>query len=414
VLRGQIAVVGLAAVLVACSGGDDEGPTFGAKKGGSDASPGADDQAGLPDEPAPGDADGGSCGDGSCGPGESAASCPGDCAVDAGAADGADETKGETGPVDPVAKHLACLGTHCAGDLALCQQTVKCPDLLQCLLGCADTGLCWDGCLATAGDADKQLAAALLVCGHASKCFAQGPKCDWDGKCEAEENVGGCPADCAPKSCAGACASFIQGAPCQCHSGCKTAGSCCADFAQICEQKVTTCLQQGCGLQHGACKLIAGCAAAVICAGNCPDWKCHQGCLAPLSPTGREAALAALSCGTSKACLKTVTPPSCKGKCSSFDPLGLCQCDPNCMKYGDCCDDYAAVCKSPEILACLKSKCAADMDKCTPDPKCATAAQCLAACWVDVMCSEKCLKNAGSVQAAALSACGVKAGCFNP
>lgn len=42
------------------------------------------------------------------------------------------------------------------------------------------------------------------------------------------------------------------------------------------------------------------------------------------------------------------TMPSCVGKCGGYDAAAPCQCNSSCEAKGDCCPDYAAVCKADE------------------------------------------------------------------
>ncbi len=66
------------------------------------------------------------------------------------------------------------------------------------------------------------------------------------------------------------------------------------------------------------------------------------------------------------------TPGSCKNRCGDYDAKASCQCDSLCEGEGDCCKDYAALCKKPE---CAKDADCDDKNACTAD-KCVDAKLC--------------------------------------
>jgi hypothetical protein len=60
--------------------------------------------------------------------------------------------------------------------------------------------------------------------------------------------------------------------------------------------------------------------------------------------------------------------PSCAGNCGNAAPGKACYCDELCTSYGDCCDDYDAVCGEREIASgmCVKN----GLESCTTDADC--------------------------------------------
>ncbi|MFO0567954.1 MAG: hypothetical protein U0263_20005 [Polyangiaceae bacterium] len=63
------------------------------------------------------------------------------------------------------------------------------------------------------------------------------------------------------------------------------------------------------------------------------------------SPSGGGGAGAGGSGSSSGAGGTTSTGPTCAGQCGSSTPVsGSCYCDPECVQFGDCCPDFAALC----------------------------------------------------------------------
>ncbi len=101
-----------------------------------------------------------------------------------------------------------------------------------------------------------------------------------------------------PKSCVGRCGKYKLGAPCQCHDFCGDEGNCCADYVEICKPVV-----------------------ADVDSGE-----------------------------TSVGDTDATVGATCQGKCGKYDGAAKCQCDDLCSGAGDCCSDYEALCKQPDVV----------------------------------------------------------------
>jgi hypothetical protein len=114
--------------------------------------------------------------------------------------------------------------------------------------------------------------------------------------------------------------------PCWCDDLCAGYGDCCPDHASICEAEVEPDLcmtddqcSDGQVCDHSEC--LSNCPAGQICPAVC--WgQCAD---APPPPP---------------------PPATCDGHCGGN--AGACWCDEACVGYGDCCDDYEALCTEPE------------------------------------------------------------------
>jgi Somatomedin B domain len=112
-------------------------------------------------------------------------------------------------------------------------------------------------------------------------------------------------------SCDGVCERQAP-AGCWCDSSCVDAGDCCPDYVEQCED---TRFSEVCFNGEDADGLY-----------DCDD---------PL-------------CADDAACHVPAPAASCEGTCGLQAADG-CWCDSGCMEYGDCCDDYGAVCEDVEF-----------------------------------------------------------------
>ena len=122
--------------------------------------------------------------------------------------------------------------------------------------------------------------------------------------------------------------------------------------------------------------------------------------------------------------------PSCAGKCGDYEFTQPCQCDEGCVEAGDCCKDYAAICKKGGD--CAANKDCDDLDPCTADACtagacshtgngscCKTDADCddASACTVDACTSAGCThakKACDDGLACTTDSCDAKTGACKP
>jgi hypothetical protein len=130
---------------------------------------------------------------------------------------------------------------------------------------------------------------------------------------------------------------------------------------------------------------------------------------------------------------------SCVGKCGPYAPDAACQCDPQCVKAGDCCPDYASVCGAmpmcgngkcdagettqscpvdcpniPQLVTCMEKSCPKQWSACDSNAECEKVLDCLDSC-KDTACFQGC--TAGVSKAVAqtllfpLAQCAQASGC---
>ena len=148
-----------------------------------------------------------------------------------------------------------------------------------------------------------------------------------------------------PDSCVDHCGDFDFGATCNCDEACAGAGDCCDDYMNIC-QLVPDVIDAGgdsdatggscvgqCGEYIGSdtCNCDDQCADFDDC---CADY--GDVCKAP--PADTDDADASVEDTESDA-----GGGSCADQCGMWTG-GACNCDSLCVDFGDCCDDYAALC----------------------------------------------------------------------
>lgn len=171
------------------------------------------------------------------------------------------------------------------------------------------------------------------------------------------------PVDIAPDvvmitSCEDRCGEAASDSACGCTPECTQDDPCCDDYEALCVET-----------------------------GECGDGTCDPG----------EEAECEEDCGE---------PPvaSCEGRCGEYKKGAPCQCDDECWKFEDCCDDLGEVCTGGPIcgdgdceqgetevscpsdcaevegpLACVFDNC--DMDGCDAVPGCLVAVECLLSCF---------------------------------
>lgn len=127
------------------------------------------------------------------------------------------------------------------------------------------------------------------------------------------------------------------------------------------------CWNQKCAAQAAACFADAACAQLDACAAK-KDAKCAA---AVKSQKAHDLFVALQKCGWT-AC-SDPTKASCAGKCGVYLGVG-CNCDAGCAQYGDCCQDYVAICSS------CKDRCGTAHDGyvCQCDKTCAKLGTCCA------------------------------------
>lgn len=395
------------------------------------------------------------CGDDACDDGESAAACPADCAV------------------SPAA---ACLEQACATRLGACRALPACAATYDCLLACATTP-CASACVSAASGGVIDLLELTFGCGIDAGCIAaparcgdgdcddsetaascpadclvlpacgdglcglgedpvgcpedcgSGPVCG-DGTCEDDESTetcptdcplvgcgdatcardetaASCPKDCAPKSCVGHCDMYEAAFPCQCDAGCADFGDCCPDLEAACTAPV--CGDAICGKAE-ACP--ADCDAPVVCGDS--------------------------ACAPGESCEADCGPTSCTGICGTYADGAACQCDAQCVGFGDCCGDYGPLCTpapscgdavcdfletrqscpgdcaSVPPAECLAKKC--PITVCDGSDVCKPGLACVAAC-PDLACALGCVFATAVEFQPALSGvagCADSKGCFAP
>ncbi len=232
------------------------------------------------------------CGDGICQAGtESAASCPADC----GAA---------------VPSWTGCAA--CAAQIDACVKgSAACAGYAKCAAACKDL-TCLSGC-------DKVVDYATL-----STYVVPLAKCLVNAGCVAPMAAGPAagPVSCGNKACDGG----------------ETHLSCAVD----CPFPVANwelCQAQKCAKSYDTCAASSACVSAATCWNQSKSQQCLQG-------TGGQQLVALIQCAQQACGGNPPVNASCAGKCGAKPQQGAyCQCDSECGKYGDCCPDYATLCK---------------------------------------------------------------------
>jgi hypothetical protein len=184
---------------------------------------------------------------------------------------------------------------------------------------------------------------------------------------------------------------------CWCDDLCHDYGDCCADKVDTCDGPTLCLHEEHCGSEqacdHSEC--LANCPPDMVCPAVCwgqcvdlpepgPDLCLHDDDCAPahgcdhsecLSNCPPDMLCPAVCWGQ---CLPEPEPeptpgPSCDGHCDGPAPGFACWCDDQCEHFGDCCDDYAAVCEDADpcdaIVEAFESE-AASIRSCTADTEC--------------------------------------------
>ena len=163
--------------------------------------------------------------------------------------------------------------------------------------------------------------------------------------------------------CVGHCGDFLgDKALCQCDPNCKQYQDCCSDYDQVCggtnaPTEPTPGTLECAGLID--CLVVAvtqqevnSCYSAATSDASSKFQQLDQclnaaGCYNQQSQAGWEQCVNGSCASPYDGCVGSSTPTtsSCVGNCGEYlGSTSLCQCDPDCTQYGDCCGDYASVC----------------------------------------------------------------------
>ncbi|MDP6945470.1 MAG: hypothetical protein QF464_15080, partial [Myxococcota bacterium] len=221
------------------------------------------------------------------------------------------------------------------------------------------------------------------------------------------------------------------------------------------------CLIDGCPDPAALCGESAACADAILCVAACEpeSTDCAPGCAANLGESDAALFGGVTDCMRDAGCIPDGPPDpidvddptlSCEGRCG--EPKtgdDKCACDENCSFFGDCCEDYEALCVEggdpelcgngicdegedretcPEdckdggggggddhpVIACLDEACPAELAECEADEGCLDVLACIESCAAgDTDCLFACSQSGGfSMAAINLGVCGQGAGCF--
>jgi len=135
-------------------------------------------------------------------------------------------------------------------------------------------------------------------------------------------------------------------------------------------------------------------------------------------------------------------PGNCANACGVYNSDWTCQCEADCLNFGDCCSDYKTACPQghcgdgdcgynentatcakdcagpykDEYRACMEQLCAATYAACFDTSKCAGVWSCLINCGPNMGCVDGCLNSGGSSAKQNLLnvlECSQAAGCFS-
>ena len=198
------------------------------------------------------------------------------------------QADGTCGACQPQCTGKECGGDGCGGSCGECADAKAVCSFGKCVLPCAPKPLACE----TAQCGDDGCGGSCGTCKEGSSCK--------DGMCVVTNPAPD------PTSCVGHCGSSAP-AGCYCVASCKKSGTCCADYADICECKPAcdgkSCGSDGCG---GTC-------------GSCPSDKPH--------------------CNASQQCDATCQP-ACDGKACGDDgcggSCGTCGAGASCSKASTC------------------------------------------------------------------------------
>ena len=147
-------------------------------------------------------------------------------------------------------------------------------------------------------------------------------------------------------SCEGVCGMYQDSADCQCDANCFLNGDCCEDICDVCMDVQS---------------IADSCEPPPVCdctGKQCGDDGCGNSC---------GDCAAGSTCQLDGTCLEDEVPPatSCEGVCDQFLGQDGCNCDAECWKFDDCCEDICDVCATEHA------------DECTPcEPACAPGQEC--------------------------------------
>ncbi len=285
---------------------------------------------------------GNTCGNGDCGPGENTFNCPKDCGQPAVCGDGvcqADNEDPETCPEDCKLKSgdamIACAKENCPKDLDVCLSDPSCAKIISCMGGCKELD-CYQACVQNAG-AGGQAFAGLGQCIAVEGCLIDGVLCG-NGVCEDGETKANCIDDCGGT-----------------------------------DPDPISCVQNNCPKQLDQCLAQPACAQATECFLACDDDACFEKCLQKVPPEAFKTFGPLMNCAQQAGCTGDPQPgpvcgdgmcqpgespmncpedcmggePSCEDKCGEFTDQWPCQCDGQCVEFGDCCPDYSKFCQEP-------------------------------------------------------------------
>ncbi len=305
----------------------------------------------------------GQCGNGNCDPGENPNNCPQDCSDDGG---------------DP----FECLSENCGEQLEKCFNNQQCAQTLGCVQDCAGDENCSAKCLNDANGPAAEMLGQIQQCGETNGCFGNSQGKCGDGVCDGPETSDTCPEDCQP-------------------------------------DPIDSCLEDNCTDLYYECVEWEPCAKLGECLDACETNQCFNQCFFG-APDGAGFLMEELlNCGDQHNCFDGGGGgnDSCEGKCGELSETAPCQCDEDCMAFGDCCDDYVELCDeggggNPDVFECLVGECNPGM--CLNFPGCAAAFECMTGCESDG-CLKECIDDAPNGAKNVLNnvaECGLNHECF--
>jgi hypothetical protein len=172
--------------------------------------------------------------------------------------------------------------------------------------------------------------------------------------------------------------------------------------------------------------------------------------------TGVDGPIASTSCGNSVCeadlgensfdcpvdCPVDTGPATCANLCGAYNVQWTCQCEADCVVFGDCCEDYQLYCPQgvcgdgacghdenvascaqdcagsyqDTFVPCLEQQCGTEWSACGDYPGCMGAWSCLTTCGPDLGCVDLCegaMDDTAKARMDGMLDCGKTAGCFS-
>ncbi len=257
------------------------------------------------------------CGDGKCTPPENKNNCPKDCGK-------------APSPID-------CVKDKCSKQVKTCVADKDCEKIMDCAAKCEGIQ-CMISCWQKGGGKGQNLFMPVAQCAQQKNCLSGGPPqpiCG-NGQCEPGESSMSCPKDCGGTS------------------------------------DLLTCTKKNCPKQYEQCVNDKACNNAINCMKSCSSDACYEKCASQSGGTKVFQQFA--QCAISSGCVPGGPPKpvcgngqcepgespnncpkdcggsnkgSCKGQCGKYQQNSPCQCDQQCVEFGDCCKDYKEYCSGP-------------------------------------------------------------------